>query len=95
MSVPYQLPLWAHPPSEAKWSLDEIKGGVVVQAHPLNKAVTLFGREVMDCSRNADGIDSHFIITSHESKYLFAIANGCFLSLLISFTRKICIASVV
>mmetsp|Transcript_46351 Transcript_46351/g.140395 ORF Transcript_46351/g.140395 Transcript_46351/m.140395 type:complete len:596 (-) Transcript_46351:122-1909(-) len=54
----WREPLWARaPPLQSKWSLDEIKGGIVVKAHILDQPCTTLGRA-------ADAVS---IPTAHES----------------------------
>lgn len=53
----YQAPPWARPPATTEWRLIEIKSGVEVATHSLQKATTLLGRA-------ADQVD---ITLAHES----------------------------
>lgn len=58
MSLSYQEPTWAHPPpSEYEWSIEEIKGGVLLASHRLTLSCTTFGRAA----------DMVTIPTAHES----------------------------
>lgn len=58
----YVAPTWMHPPSSDDWSLDEIKGGVIVNTYPLRNSLILFGRSPLSEFKS-----SAFITTAHES----------------------------
>jgi hypothetical protein len=75
---PYQLPNWSHKPRDGdEWILEEIKNGVIVNRHELDKPVITFGRTPLhlgDANANAmNGKDFKSIITAHESKTIYDI----------------------
>lgn len=59
----YIAPTWMHQPS-SEWSLDEIKGGIVVNTYPLHDSLILFGRSPIT---ESEFKTSTFITTAHES----------------------------